>query len=125
MSAETVRLVTSIFEAYTKGDLKPLEAALAENAEWLGAEPGTACHGRSEVIGFLTRHLQNGLRPQLEETIEVGDRALTVVRVPGIAALQGRERDERGYHVLSFRDGSISEVRDYTTREAALASMGS
>ena len=124
MSAETVRLVTSIFDAYTKGDLKPLEAALAENAEWLGAEPGTACHERNEVIGFLTRQLRNGVRPQLEETVEAGDRVLAVVRVPGIAAIQGRERDERGYHVLSFKAGSISEVRDYATRAAAIASMG-
>ena len=123
MSKESVATVRSLFNAYKMGDLAELEIAFAPGIVWLGAEPGTACYGQNEVIDFLRRQREHGFQLVLEETLDVGNKVLAVIRVPGIAALQGRERDERGYHVITLEGATISGMRDFVTREAALADL--
>ena len=123
MSTETAALVRALFDSYRAGDMAQFERAFAPEVVWLGAEPGTACNGRTEVVEFLGRQKKHGLQLVLEEVLDAGDKVLAVIRVPGIAALQGRERDERGYHVMTVQGTTVVAIKDFTDRESALAEL--
>ncbi len=125
MSEETLQFAKNLFDSYQEGSAAALVEAFSPDVTWLGAEPGTACNGRAEVIGFLMRQRTHGLPLLLEETVDQANKVLAVIRVPGIAALQDRERDERGYHVLTIEEGIIVRMQDFANRESALEELQS
>jgi ketosteroid isomerase-like protein len=103
--------MVSVREAIEQGDLTRFEDVLAPNIVWLGRWPGELCRNRGEVLEMLRRARENGIEARPEIVLERDD---TFVVDPH---LDGR------HQVLVLRDGVISEVRAYPSREAAVAAV--
>jgi ketosteroid isomerase-like protein len=72
----------------------------------------------------LQRQANQGLRSQLEELIVNDERAMVVVRTPGLDQYRARKADDRNYDVLTIRDGRIVAMRACHDREEALEVAG-
>ena len=95
-------------EAIAHGDLTAFEDVLAPDVVWLGRYPGEICRNRDEVLAMLREAQEHGIQASPEIVLERDD--LLVVD----PHLDGR------HQVLVLRDGVISEVRAYLSREAAI-----
>jgi SnoaL-like domain len=102
--------MVSVREAIEQGDLTMFEEVLAPDIVWLGRYPGEICRNREEVLAMLREAQERGIQASPEVILERDD--LFVVD----PHLDGR------HQVLVLRDGVISEVRAYLSREAAIAS---
>ena len=98
-------------EAIERGDLTEFEDVLAPDIVWLGRYPGEICRNRDEVLAMLREAQEAGIQASPEIVLEQED--LFVVD----PHLDGR------HQVLVLRDGVISEVRAYLSREAAIAAV--
>jgi ketosteroid isomerase-like protein len=98
-------------EAIEHGDLTAFEDVLAPDIVWLGRYPGEICRNRDEVLAMLREAQEKGIQASPEIVLERVD--LLVVD----PHLDGR------HQVLVLRDGVISEVRAYLSREAAVAAV--
>jgi ketosteroid isomerase-like protein len=98
-------------EAIQLGDLDAFATALAPDVVWIGLYPGELCRNRADVLEMLREAQARGVRPASEIVYETED---TLVVDPH---LDGR------HQVLTLRDGLVSEVRAYPSREAALAAV--
>lgn len=84
---------------------------LAPDIVWIGRFPGELCRNRDEVLEMLRRAEENGIRLEAEIVWEGGD---TFVVDPH---LDGR------HQVVTLRDGMVSEVRAYVSRDAAIGAV--
>jgi hypothetical protein len=84
---------------------------LAPDVVWVGRYPGELCHNRDEVLEMLRRAEERGVRAEPEIVWEEAD---TLVVDPH---LDGR------HQVITLRDGLVSEVRAFASREAAMAAV--
>jgi ketosteroid isomerase-like protein len=100
--------MVSVREAIESSDLDAFGEALAPDVVWVGRYPGELCRNRDEVLEMLRRAREAGVHPQPEIVFE--EEGLFVVD----PHLDGR------HQVIALRDGLVSEVRAYVTREAAM-----
>ncbi len=123
--------VRAIWDALARGELAPLEHALAPDAHWYGVDEDAAgCHGRAQVVGMMARGLAGGLSGSIEEAIELGARVIVGFR-PKRRVIAGFDPSsppaqrplDRGlaYVVVTRRDGQIVELKGCADRAAALA----
>jgi hypothetical protein len=98
-------------QAIEQGDLTQFEDVLAHDIVWLGRYPGEICRNRDEVLAMLREAQEAGIQASPEIVLERDD--LLVVD----PHLDGR------HQVLVLRDGVISEVRAYVSRESAIAAV--
>ena len=103
--------MVSVREAIQQGDLTKFEEVLAPDIVWAGRYPGELCRNRDEVLAMLREAQERGIQAAPEVVLERDD--LVVVD----PHLDGR------HQVLVLRDGVISEVRAYVSREAAFAAV--
>ena len=103
--------MVSVRDAIEQGDLTQFEEVLAPDIVWAGRHPGELCRNRDEVLAMLRDAQERGIEAEPEIVLERGD--LLVVD----PHLDGR------HQVLVLRDGVISEVRAYPSRDAALAAV--
>ncbi len=103
--------MVSVREAVEQGDLTKFEEVLAPDIVWLGRYPGELCRNRDEVLAMLRDAQEHGVQASPEVVLERGD---VLVVDPH---LDGR------HQVLVLRDGVISEVRAYVSREAAVEAV--
>jgi len=103
--------MVTVKEAIEQADLTKFEEVLAPDIVWAGRYPGELCRNRDEVLTMLRDAQERGIQPAPEVILERDD--LLVVD----PHLDGR------HQVLVVRDGVISEVRAYVTRDAALAAV--
>jgi ketosteroid isomerase-like protein len=113
-------LVREALEGWLRGDLAALERALAEDAELLWFEGGPwDCHGREQIMALLRRRRSEG-RPVFEVRIEDVDDTRMLV-----SSARPQERacpeDAARATLVTVRAGQIVRMRQYRTREQALA----
>ena len=101
--------MVSVRDAIQSTDLDAFGDALAPDVVWLGRYPGELCRNRGEVVEMLRDARGRGVRPEPEIVYE-GDDVLVVN-----PHLDGR------HQVITLRDGLVSEVRAYLSRDAAMA----
>ena len=117
------------YEAYGRGDLATMLELIDPDLEWTYLDPAfehpepQVCHGRHELEAALRRQQRNGLRSELEEVITSGDRAVVVVRTPGLDTFRAWQADDRNYDVITARGGRIVALRACRDREEALAAL--
>jgi ketosteroid isomerase-like protein len=106
------RLIRQAFAALAEGDLEPLQALLAPEAEWVGIPNGRVreaarCEDRGSIVDVLRRHHANGRRFSLEEAIEERDRIAVGINVsnPSWSA------SVRLFRVFTFRPDEDVVVR--------------
>ncbi|HYV02610.1 MAG TPA: nuclear transport factor 2 family protein, partial [Actinomycetota bacterium] len=92
MSNENEDLIRWVYEAYSRGDVATMLQFVDPDLEWTYLDPSLedpepqVCHGRHELQSALQRQAERGLRAQLEEAVEHGDRVMVEVRTPGVDA---------------------------------------
>jgi ketosteroid isomerase-like protein len=118
-----VELVRRTWLALSKGDLAPLEAALAPDARWRAVEDGPwNCESREAIVEVMRRNLQNGLAGEIVEVQDRGERAIVGFRPERHDENAWPLEDGVRYLVLTLRgDGKIVEMKGCATRADALA----
>jgi ketosteroid isomerase-like protein len=98
--------------------------------EWIYIDPTEedpkphVCYGHGELEAALAHQAEHGLKAELEEVQERGDRVMVVVHMPGIDTFRVRQADDRNFSVFTIRNGRIVALRDCRDRAEAMATAG-
>jgi ketosteroid isomerase-like protein len=119
---DSVAIVRGTWESLSQGDLGPLEAVLASDATWRAVEDGPwNCQGAVAIVDVMARNLANGLSGRIEEAFAVGDRVVVAFRPERGEPTQWPLQDGIRYVVVSLANDRVTEIRGFSTRDAALA----
>jgi len=130
VSTTTVAVIREAYEAYAQGDVATMLSFVDPDLEWTFLDPSEpdpapqVCHGRHELEVALGRQTERGLRVELEEVVGSGDRAVVVVRTPGVDAFRARRADDRNFDVVTVKDGRIVAIRACRDRREANSISG-
>lgn len=119
MDPELLGKAREALAAGQDGDVAALEPLLAPEVELLWWEPGDwDCHGREAVLATLRDRVQRGAGTARVDLIEAGD-ALVVARRGKVG--EGPEAGTRPATLVTFREGKVVRMRQFRSREEALA----
>jgi ketosteroid isomerase-like protein len=119
------RNVEAVLETYRlarRRDEARLRERIADDATWYPVQEGvwSPCRDAGQIVETLVwRTRGNRLRPG--DAVEVGDRVVLQLHGRLIARLGARGFFPRLFQVVVVRDGMIASMRDYHSREEALA----
>ena len=130
MSEENLDIVRRYFPAYNQGGLDAMAEFWHPDISWRAAE------GALDDIGVFYGHEAmrryyrqweetfDSMSMEADELIVAGDRVVAVVH--GIGRLKGSDAAVNVHYaiVFSFRNGKISQGREYFKREEALEAVG-
>ena len=136
MSSLNVDLVRSIYADWERGDFSSVEWADPEieyvQAEW-GMFPRTSSHGlvgmsaaaraRLEVLKDV-RALAEGCRELDDRRVLVLDRTIGRWKRSGIELGVSKSRPWVGAHLFHIRDGKVTKLVVYGSRDSAVADLG-
>jgi ketosteroid isomerase-like protein len=122
-----VQIVRDGYDAVRRGEPETAFAMLAEDVTWDGAPGVEGCRTRAEVEDTL--RVRAGLRMEVQELADAGDKVLACVRVAaGEIAGDGEPDPYRGreqfFNVITLRDGRVTRIEDHLDRTAALRAAG-
>jgi ketosteroid isomerase-like protein len=127
MSQKNVEVLRT---AYAKASARGAEGFLelaSEDVVWISDRqfPGGGTHrGKENVRRWLTElWIYEEASIDVEEIIDLGDRALGVTRWRAVPP-DAPEVDWRWCHLVSFRDGLISQAQSFLDRHSALEAVG-
>jgi ketosteroid isomerase-like protein len=132
MAEENLEVLRAGYEAFARGDVDDVLERLDPEVDWhpaiapiLGVD---TMRGREAVRRFLTRDLFEGFDQFRAEPLSFEDLgggfALVMVRYAGRGESSGIEMDQTFATLYEMRDGKTVSMRDYPTREEALAAAG-
>jgi ketosteroid isomerase-like protein len=124
MSSED--LVRGVIDAINRGDVDTFLAQTHADFEWkaLDASPLAGTHrGQADVRAYLEEWFStfDEVHLDIEELVEVNDHVLAVVRGHGWGKASGVEVTNRFCQLWTISDGVPTRMREYPTREEALA----
>jgi ketosteroid isomerase-like protein len=130
MSQENVEIVRREYAAFATRDWETLADLCHPDLEYetLGVAPGRL-RGFREITEFFDAwaELYGEFRVEAEEIVEAGDQVVAVER-HAARGVKGSEAEGMVGHsfacLISFKDGRISRVKEYATRDEALAAAG-
>jgi ketosteroid isomerase-like protein len=114
------------YSAFADRDVASMLDLVDEDLEWTFLDPSdpdpkpAVCHGRDQLAYWMGRDSGSLLRAELEEVVADGEQILLVTRSPGIDALRARRTDDLNFHVLTVRDGKITALRAFRSRDEAI-----
>lgn len=122
---DNVKWVNDTWDAISRGDLAPLEAALAPDAQWRAVYDGPwNCRNKIMILDAMKFNLANGLSGQLEEILEHGDRIIVAFR-PDHHAPEAWPLDKGvRYMVVTVAEGKVTEMKGCLDRKVALEYAG-
>jgi uncharacterized protein len=119
MGEKSAEVVEGIYEAFGRGDVPTVLAAMADDIEWYEAEGmpyGGVHHGpdaaAQNVLGPLAQDIPD-FAATPEELIASGDTVAVVAHYTGTGKATGKELDLRVVHVWDVRDGKIARFRQF------------
>jgi ketosteroid isomerase-like protein len=116
MSQENVDAVRASYEAFNRRDFDALFEYYDPDIVWEQdekfVEPGThyGHAGVRQVFNSIFESFQD-FQVEVEETFDLGDRVLAILRVSGTAKLTGMELATPGGHLFWFRDGKAVKLK--------------
>ena len=114
------------WQALSRGDTRPLEAALAADARWRAVEDGPwNCENRARIIEVIGANLESGLTGEVEEVLDLGERTLIGFRREHHGPDAWQLDEGVRYMILTFRNGLVIEMKGCPDRAAALEYAGS
>ncbi len=117
-----MQLAREGFGAWQRGDFDAIEAMLDPAVRWRWFEPGEwDCHSRADVMNVVRERYRQGFAGGELEFVDGGADSVIVVAHP--AAVGGEEWPEEVATVITFRDGKVTNMQDYRTKEEALAAV--
>jgi ketosteroid isomerase-like protein len=119
-------LVRGIVEALNRGDLDAMLARMHPDFEWRPLESSPVARvyrGHEQVRHYVEDWLSTfeSVRLDLEDTTEVGDRVVAVVRAHGRGRGSGLELHSDFCQVWTVQDGTAVAMQEFATRDEALA----
>lgn len=121
--------VRDAIDAINRGDVDGFLARTHPDFEWkvLQRSPLAGTYrGRDEVRAYVEEWLStfDGVRLAIEELVEMNDHVLVVVQGSGWGKASGVEVTNRFCQLWTVGGGVPTEMREYATREDALAAAG-
>jgi ketosteroid isomerase-like protein len=130
MSQENVEVVRRVYAAFAARDWEALADLCHPDLDYetLGVAPGRLRGFRTTTDFFDTwAALYGEFRVEAEEIVEAGDHVVALER-HSASGLKGSEAEGMVGHsfacLFTFRDGKVSQVKEYATREEALEATG-
>jgi ketosteroid isomerase-like protein len=129
MSAENVAATRRIVDAFNRRDLDSVLDDLDPEVrldEWQEAPGAQSFHGHEGVRTALDSWFETWewMQVDIEEVREVGDRVLFTLHQRAKGRGSGIEIEITSWNVYSFRDGKVSRMQLFTSREPALEAAG-
>ncbi len=131
MSRENVTRLQGVYEAYARGDIPSVLAAMEPNLEWdepLAPDyPFRGVHRgpqgvANEVFGrFPTYFLEFEAVP--EEFIDAGDRVIVLGEFQGKGKASGKAFRAPFVHIATFHDGKWVRFQNYTDTGTIVATL--
>jgi ketosteroid isomerase-like protein len=116
-------VISDVLAAWASGDFEAFAQALAPDVELLGHDPSSqSCRNRQEVLTLLRQRHARGRTPGVIRIDDIGEGALVVSGLYG--GESARPAEAASAALVTFRDGKISRLRQYRTRQAALTAAG-
>jgi len=119
MGEKSIEVVKGIYEAFGRGDVPAVLAAMADDIEWYEAEGmpyGGLHHGPDaaarNVLGPVVHDIPD-VAAMPEELIASGNTVAVVAHYTGTGKATGKELDLRVVHVWDVRDGKIARFRQF------------
>ncbi|HEX3737910.1 MAG TPA: nuclear transport factor 2 family protein [Solirubrobacterales bacterium] len=120
MSSELLEAARPALEAWQRGDVEALAGLLDPEVELTWWEPGDwDCHGREKVLALLRGRAAEGLGTAAIELIDAGEDAIVASRTETVA--EGPAAGLQPATLIAFRDGLAISMRQFRSREEALA----
>ena len=130
MSEENVEVVRRVYAAFAAWDWEALADLCHPDLDYetLGVAPGRLRGFRTITDFFDTwAGLYGEFQVEAEEIVEAGDQVVAVER-HSARGVKGSEAEGMVGHsfacLFSFRDGKVSRVKEYATRDEALEAAG-
>lgn len=125
MSQSDADVVQGIYDAFGRGDVAAILAALDENIEWRVPENlphGGDRSGRDDVGAFFQGIGENwdSLVLEIEDTVSGGGRVVVLARIHGKVRSTGEETGYTAAHVWTIRDGTPVRFAEYVNAPQAL-----
>lgn len=118
---DNVRWVHDTWDAVSRGDLAPLEAVLAPDAQWRAVYDGPwNCKNKAAIIEVMGRNLANGLSGEVEEVLELGDRLVVAFRPEHHLGDAWPLDNGVRYMVVTIDGDSVTELKGCLNRQVAL-----
>jgi ketosteroid isomerase-like protein len=119
VTEQNVQIVEDVYEAFARGDVAAVLAAMTDDIEWHEAEGmpyGGVYRGgdavAQNVFGPITTDVPDfAVTPA--EMIASGDTVAVVVRYTGTGKDTGEELDLPVVHIWNLRDGKIERFRQF------------
>ena len=120
--ADSVAVIRSVYEAFSKGDVAAVLAAFDPNVEWNEAEhfpywTGQAFRGPQAVVDGVFARIPkdfDGFRVDVRRIVGAGDTVLVEARYRGTAKATGKPLDAQVAHVWDLRNGKAVKFQQYT-----------
>jgi uncharacterized protein len=130
MPQSAADVVQGIYEAFGRGDVPTILAALEENILWRVPENlphGGDFAGREGVGRFFQGIGENwdGLAVDIEEIMSGEERVVVFARINGKLRATGEETGYTGAHAWTVRDGTPIRFAEYVDAPPTLPAAGS
>jgi ketosteroid isomerase-like protein len=132
--ADNALLVGSLYEAFAKGDVPAVLAALDEKVEWNEAEhfpyslgPGIPFVGPQAVVDGVFRRIPedyDGFTIEVRRIVGLGDTVLVEGRYLGNVKGSGNRLDVQVAHVWDVRNGKVVRFQQYTDTLGVAQALG-
>jgi len=117
--------VRELYDLARRAKHQELRGLLVEDVTWHPAREGAwkPCTNADEVVKtLLWRAGMNKMRPF--DFIDLGDRVVVQLRGRGIGRLGAKGFFPRLFQIVVLRGGKVVSIKDYSTRDEALAAAG-
>ena len=120
--SDNASIIRGVYDAFLRGDITAVVAAIDEQIEWNEAEhvtywQGVPFTGRHAVLtGVCARlgHDFDNFRVEVSRLVAAGDTVLVEARYRATARATGKPLDAQVAHVFDLRDGKIVRFQQYT-----------
>jgi uncharacterized protein len=119
---DNVRLLKSLYDAFGRGDIPTVLAAMSQDIKWYQAESnpympsGQAWVGPDAVMSNLFMKLGtewNGFAVHPRSFHDAGDSVIVEARYSGTYKATGRSMDAQVCHIWDVKDGKVSRFQQY------------
>jgi ketosteroid isomerase-like protein len=127
---ENVKALERHYEAFNRGDLEGLLEPFDPGVVFVedpSVRPDAGTHVGIEGMRTFFQAMFDGSQEVAVEAvdwIDQGDRVIVEIRLHGRFRHTGIAGEARFFHVWTFREGRITRLQMYTSRDQALATTG-